>query len=44
MKNANWRETIATALPLVSNEWIDEAEKTITKPITDRQSALIAKI
>jgi hypothetical protein len=43
-KKVSWRSTIATALPLVSSAWIDEAEKTIIRPISDRESALIAKI
>jgi len=38
------RRTIATALPRVSSEWIEEAEKTITKPITESASALPIKI
>jgi hypothetical protein len=38
------RRTMATALPRVSSEWIEEAEKTITNPITERASELAAKI
>ena len=38
------RRTIATALPRVSSEWIEEAEKTITKPITESARALPIKI
>jgi hypothetical protein len=43
-KKVNWRSTMATALPLVSSAWIEEAEKTITSPITDNKSALMAKM
>jgi hypothetical protein len=35
---------MATALPRVSSEWIEEAEKTITKPITESANELPIKI
>jgi hypothetical protein len=38
------RRTMATALPRVSSEWIEEAEKTITKPITESANELPIKI
>jgi hypothetical protein len=35
---------MATAFPLVSRACIEEAEKTITRPITESERALIARM